>query len=345
MNTGRLARILGLLILVAAVSPFVVYGVPEVVGGEQSYVVLTGSMQPNINPGDAVVVESVAPAAVVSGDVITFTRGGESVPTTHRVTEVEETADGVRYWTKGDNNEDPDPQPVTPDRLVGRVMLTIPYIGYAVQFVNTDAGFAALVVAPIALFVLNEVWLVATSVRGRSSGDEAAGDADGAETPVAEHTEHTEHTAQTDVTLAVASDADDTAADPVAAPSAPSTVSDEADEVASGYSISRTDIRLAIVALAAFTAYSVWVATQLTEGWSVAVVAGTGASTLLLCGLYYAAGPAGSTEPTSSTRETPPEPSGGGQGLTDGGTDPAESADVAHVADTEDFWEEDDADA
>ena len=131
----------------------------------------------------------------------------------------------------------------------------------------------------------------------------------------------------------------------MAAEPRPSTVTDEAGDDASGFSISQSELRLAIVALAAFTLYSVWVATQLTEGWSVAVVAGTGASTLLLCGLYYAAGSTDDAESVPSPTGTPPEPSGTGRGLTDGGTDPAESTDVAHVADTESFWEENDADA
>jgi signal peptidase len=38
------------------------------------------------------------------------------------------------------------------------VILTIPYIGYVVQFTNSPYGFVALIVLPLGLFVVNELW-------------------------------------------------------------------------------------------------------------------------------------------------------------------------------------------
>jgi signal peptidase len=55
-------------------------------------------------------------------------------------------------------------------------MLTIPYIGYVVQFTNTPYGFVALVAAPIGLFVASELW---TLYRRQSTINDHNDDHDG----------------------------------------------------------------------------------------------------------------------------------------------------------------------
>jgi signal peptidase len=163
---GRARDVLAVLLLLVLLAPFAIYAVPGVIGADQSYVVLTGSMEPAISPGDAVVVDAVDPATIVAGDVITFERSAANdIPTTHRVMDVVTGDAGLAYVTKGDANEDVDAGVVTPDRVVGKVVLTIPFIGYVVQFVNSPVGFVALVVVPFGLLLLTEVW---SMVRGKS---------------------------------------------------------------------------------------------------------------------------------------------------------------------------------
>ena len=170
---GRARDVLAVLLLLALLAPFAIYAVPGVIGADQSYVVLTGSMEPAISPGDAVVVDGVDPATIVAGDVITFERSAANdIPTTHRVLEVVNGDAGLAFVTKGDANEDADAGVVTADRLVGKVVLTIPFIGYVVQFVNSPLGFVALVVIPFGLLLLTEVW---SMVRGKS-GESARAD-------------------------------------------------------------------------------------------------------------------------------------------------------------------------
>jgi len=60
----RAVRIVGLILLIALVLPFVAYAVPQVAGAEHSFVVLSGSMEPSISPGDVVLVAGVQPDAV-----------------------------------------------------------------------------------------------------------------------------------------------------------------------------------------------------------------------------------------------------------------------------------------
>lgn len=179
---GRARNVLAVLLLLALLAPFVLYAVPGVIGADQSYVVLTGSMEPAISPGDAVVVDAVDPATIAAGDVITYQRSAANdIPTTHRVLDVVNGDAGLAFVTKGDANEDADAGVVTADRLVGKVVLTIPFIGYVVQFVNSPVGFVALVVVPFGLLLLTEVW---SMIRGKPDESTPATDA-GAETTAA----------------------------------------------------------------------------------------------------------------------------------------------------------------
>lgn len=175
LTRGTALRAVGVLLVLALVVPFVVFAVPQVVGADASFVVVSGSMEPAIAVGDAVVVAEVDGGDVRVGDVITFVTADRSAPTTHRVVEIQQTAAGPEFVTQGDNNEDPDASTVTPDRLVGRVLLTIPFIGYVVEFVGTTAGFALLVAMPIALLVVTELW----SLYRRRAGDEESASSDG----------------------------------------------------------------------------------------------------------------------------------------------------------------------
>ena len=175
-GSGRTAlRVAAVLLLVLVVAPFVVTGVPSVVGAEESFVVLSGSMnaepEPIVQPGDVVIVGGVDPVDIEEQDIITFTTGAEE-PVTHRVVNVTERNGQVAFRTKGDANEDADPQLVGPDQVIGRVMFVIPLIGHVVNFANTTQGFVLLVLLPIGLLVLSEAWNLVTSNEG-ASDDEA----------------------------------------------------------------------------------------------------------------------------------------------------------------------------
>jgi len=174
-RTKRAANVLGIAVLIALVAPFAVYAAPEVVGADESFVVLTPSMTPDIAPGDVVVVAERDPRTVAENDVITFVRGSSDVPVTHRVIGVVSTADGVAFETKGDANEGPDPGLVPGANLVGVVVLTIPYIGYVIQFAGTRAGFVALVVFPFGLLVASELWSIVRSRSGDADDVPASG--------------------------------------------------------------------------------------------------------------------------------------------------------------------------
>lgn len=155
-DARRLLHALALLALVAVVVPFLVVGVPQAVGADHSFVVMSGSMQPSISPGDVVVVTAVPPSAVRVGDVITFRDGGDL--TTHQVVAIDEADGARRFTTKGTANENADPGAVPGSALVGRVGLVIPYAGYVVLFAKTKVGGLVLLGVPGVLLVVSELY-------------------------------------------------------------------------------------------------------------------------------------------------------------------------------------------
>jgi signal peptidase len=166
MSRGRVygvGRTLVGLTLVGGLLVATILAVPSAVGAEASYVVLSDSMSPSIEAGDVVVVRSAPADAIDENDVITFTDADNPDTTertdriTHRVVEVRQGDDGPLFVTKGDANEDRDPQPVPPERVVGVVWFHIPLVGYLVSFTQSSYGLVAFVVVPGVLLVVSEL--------------------------------------------------------------------------------------------------------------------------------------------------------------------------------------------
>ena len=126
-----------------------------------------GSMEPTIKVGSLAVIKPVDPQDVRVGNVITYTSGAESSTfTTHRVVEVMNTDGSLMFRTKGDANEDPDPSTVAAENVVGRVWMSVPYVGYAMDFVRKPIGFGLLIGIPAALIVGMELRNIFSTVRG-----------------------------------------------------------------------------------------------------------------------------------------------------------------------------------
>jgi len=159
-NRRTIARLLGISVLITILAPFVVHTHPGLVAADQSYVVQSGSMEPNLPVGALVFVNTdVSAEEIEEGDVITFTKGRETITTTHRVHEKRIATIGektsISFTTKGDANEKPDSERVYRDELVGRLMFSIPYVGHVVVFLGTDLGWFTLVVVPVALLFVD----------------------------------------------------------------------------------------------------------------------------------------------------------------------------------------------
>jgi signal peptidase I len=137
-------------------------GSPKVFGYELM-TVLSGSMEPGIHTGSLIAVKPVDdPTKFKKGDIITFK--GSDDPNkliTHRIIEVQKVDSTVQYITKGDNNDAKDPSPVTPSHVVGEYDgFTIPYVGYAIEFMKSKTGAVVLMIIPGVLLILYSVFSV-----------------------------------------------------------------------------------------------------------------------------------------------------------------------------------------
>lgn len=96
-------------------------------------VIMTGSMEPQIMPGDVVIVHK-SEEVVKLGDIIMFPANRMLV--THRVVAIKEEEGKRSLTTKGDANPSPDPEPVLEADVQGKVILVVPQIGKGTQLLR-----------------------------------------------------------------------------------------------------------------------------------------------------------------------------------------------------------------
>lgn len=91
--------------------------------GMKTYIIVSGSMEPNLKIGDIVIVKETKQEELKVGDIISF-RQGQSV-ITHRINEISE----EKYITKGDNNNTIDDEQIDYKQIEGKVEKVIPTVG------------------------------------------------------------------------------------------------------------------------------------------------------------------------------------------------------------------------
>ncbi len=126
------------------------------VGGYFPLIVLSKSMQDEIMQGDMIICQTIDAEDVKPGDIISFfdpqDKKGNSI-VTHRVLRVE-TVDGkLQYWTGGDNNPDPDTEPIPATNLVGIYKSRVPGAGNIAMFMQSTEGLIVCVALPIVLLI------------------------------------------------------------------------------------------------------------------------------------------------------------------------------------------------
>jgi signal peptidase len=100
--------------------------------GFQPNVIASGSMQPTLNVGDIAITIPTQAEKIKIGDIIQYRRPGETAPTIHRVIEINNAGGTIYIITKGDANTAPDePITITPTQTIGKLVFTIPKLGWA----------------------------------------------------------------------------------------------------------------------------------------------------------------------------------------------------------------------
>ena len=136
--------------------------------GYSPVIVYGGSMADSVPVGSIAVTERVRPEDVGVGDVIVFHPPTTSTdlstdpsPLMHRVVAIREEEGQRVFQTKGDANATPDPTEVALQETGSRVVYTVPYVGYLVNFAGTPLGWALLLFLPatyLGFTTLRSIW-------------------------------------------------------------------------------------------------------------------------------------------------------------------------------------------
>lgn len=113
----------------------------------------SGSMEPKLPTGSLIITKSVLPSEISSGDVISFsTDSGDTV--SHRVIHVGNDNGETKFQTKGDSNRLLDRQAISEQRVLGKVIFHIPFLGYLVQFLQQPVNLFLIIFGILFICIL-----------------------------------------------------------------------------------------------------------------------------------------------------------------------------------------------
>lgn len=123
--------------------------------GYKPFIVLSGSMEPEIMTGDIAIIKECQTNKLKVGDIIAF-RSGDAV-ITHRIIEIAKEKNETVFYTKGDNNNVEDKYPVYVDEVEGVFKYRIPQLGNFAMFVQTTVGTITVVLIPFILLTIYDI--------------------------------------------------------------------------------------------------------------------------------------------------------------------------------------------
>ena len=142
-------------VVVFAVVALIIVSILPIPGNYKLLIVQSGSMEPAIKTGSVVVVKPAD--SYKSGDIITFEDSGKDRTTTHRIMDMEVVSGQTYYVTQGDANNAEDSSKVSENKVIGKVLTSVPYAGYILAAAKEPIGFILLVIVPCAIIILEEI--------------------------------------------------------------------------------------------------------------------------------------------------------------------------------------------
>ncbi len=126
-----------------------------------TYLIQSGSMEPSIMTGDVIVIKEFP--IYQERDVVTFVDANDHI-VTHRIIEKNNSASGSTFITQGDANQTPDVDTIEKQQIKGKVVFTIPRIGYLVKFSRTRLGLVLFIMIPVIWLVFDEIKKIVAEV-------------------------------------------------------------------------------------------------------------------------------------------------------------------------------------
>ncbi|HNY35674.1 MAG TPA: signal peptidase I [Candidatus Pacearchaeota archaeon] len=153
--------ILGIIIIVAIL---LILSTFSLVGDFKVLSVLSGSMEPAIHTGSIVVIKPFSDYKI--GDIITFGKTGKNqIPTTHRIKEMQVNSGVPYYITKGDANDSADQALVSKSTVEGKVLFSVPFLGYVVDFIKKPIGFILIIIVPVFLIIGDQLMQIRKEIK------------------------------------------------------------------------------------------------------------------------------------------------------------------------------------
>ncbi|MGL4952493.1 MAG: signal peptidase I [Culicoidibacterales bacterium] len=116
----------------------------------QIFTVISGSMEPTIPTGSLIISYKGDTSALNVDDIIVFQPGEQRVM--HRIVGIEESKTAPQFITRGDANNTNDGNPVQAEDVLGKVIMFIPFIGGAIDWMQSHLLFVAIGVGCIIIF-------------------------------------------------------------------------------------------------------------------------------------------------------------------------------------------------
>lgn len=128
--------------------PLALFLWPSVLGGSTDFLIVEGkSMLPTILPGSFVITKHENSYEI--DDIVAYylRQSGQQKIVVHRI--IDDTENG--FLIQGDNNPQPDPGFFKENKILGKVTLAIPYVGYLLQLIRNPV---IMVISSIVLLIV-----------------------------------------------------------------------------------------------------------------------------------------------------------------------------------------------
>ena len=126
--------------------------IPSVFGWKP-FMVLSGSMEDTIMTGDLILTKEIDALELKEGDVISF-RTNKYTVITHRIINIVDEEGERKYYTKGDNNNSADRDPVCNDQIEGIYRYRIPKLGEIALNLQKPIGIVICIALPLIIVLI-----------------------------------------------------------------------------------------------------------------------------------------------------------------------------------------------
>ena len=157
----KIITVLGLILFIVIVTVGITiiyksYSEPDKIPsvfGWKPFIVLSGSMEDTIMPGDLILTKEIDALELKEGDIISF-RTNKYTVVTHRIINIIDEEGERKYYTKGDNNDSADSEPVCNDQIEGIYRYRIPKLGNIALNLQKPIGIVICIALPLIIILI-----------------------------------------------------------------------------------------------------------------------------------------------------------------------------------------------